>query len=44
MYDCPIYKTQQRGPGFVTSLFLKTKQPAKKWTIAGVGMLLDVVE
>jgi dynein heavy chain len=44
MYECPIYKTQQRGPGFVTSLFLKTKLPSRKWTIAGVGLLLDVVE
>ncbi|CCD17691.1 unnamed protein product [Trypanosoma congolense IL3000] len=43
-YECPVYKTQQRGPGFVVGFWLKTKQPAKKWTIAGVGLILDVVE
>jgi dynein heavy chain len=43
-YECPMYKTQARGPGFVVGFWLKTKAPAKKWTIAGVGLLLDVVE
>ncbi|KEG12669.1 dynein heavy chain [Trypanosoma grayi] len=43
-YECPVYKTQQRGPGFVVGFWLKTKQPAKRWTIAGVGLILDVVE
>lgn len=43
-YECPVYKTQQRGPGFVVGFWLKTKHPAKKWTIAGVGLVLDVVE
>ncbi|EPY30591.1 hypothetical protein STCU_03990 [Strigomonas culicis] len=43
-YECPLYKTQARGPGFVVGFFLKTKQPARKWIIAGVGLLLDVVE
>ncbi|CCW66761.1 unnamed protein product [Phytomonas sp. Hart1] len=43
-YECPVYKTQARGPGFVVSFFLKTKQPSRKWVIAGVGLLLDVVE
>jgi dynein heavy chain len=43
-YECPVYKTQIRGPGFVVGLHLKTKAPARKWVIAGVGMLLDVVE
>jgi len=43
-YECPMYKTQQRGPGFVVGFFLKTKQAPRKWVIAGVGLLLDVVE
>jgi len=43
-YECPVYKTQARGPGFVVGLFLKSKAPTRKWVIAGVGMLLDVVE
>jgi len=43
-YECPVYKTQARGPGFVVALHIKTKAPARKWVIAGVGLLLDVVE
>ena len=43
-YECPLYKTQMRGPGFVVGLWLKTKAPPRKWIIAGVGLLLDVVE
>jgi dynein heavy chain len=43
-YECPVYKTQARGPTYVVGMFLRTKQPARKWTIAGVGLLLDIVE
>eukprot|EP01059_Diplonema_ambulator_P034998 TRINITY_DN8108_c0_g1_i3.p1 TRINITY_DN8108_c0_g1~~TRINITY_DN8108_c0_g1_i3.p1 ORF type:complete len:4672 (+),score=1974.47 TRINITY_DN8108_c0_g1_i3:105-14120(+) len=43
-YPCPLYKTQQRGNGYVTTLYLRTKQPAIKWTIAGVACVLDVDE
>lgn len=43
-YECPVYKTQGRGHTIVVGLFFKTKQPARKWIIAGVGAILDVVE
>jgi len=43
-HETPMYKTQERGPGFVTALWLKTKQKSVKWTVAGVGVILDVVE
>jgi dynein heavy chain len=43
-YECPLYKTQARGGTFVVGLHLRTKQPARKWIIAGVGCILDVVE
>eukprot|EP00760_Papus_ankaliazontas_P013352 PhM_4_TR15700/c3_g1_i1/m.85000/K10408/DNAH; dynein heavy chain, axonemal len=43
-YECPLYKTQARGPGFVVALWLKSKHAARRWTVAGVGLLLDVVE
>jgi len=43
-YLCPLYKTQARGAGIVTGLYLKSKQHHRKWTIAGVALLLDVVE
>jgi dynein heavy chain len=52
MYECPTFKTKERGraneqvavgvcPGFVWSLFLKTKVHPNKWILAGVAMLLS---
>lgn len=41
MYQCPIYKTRQRGPTYVWTFNLKTKEKASKWTLAGVAMLLQ---
>ncbi|EDQ88776.1 outer dynein arm heavy chain beta [Monosiga brevicollis MX1] len=52
MYECPTFKTKERGraneqvavgvcPGFVWSLFLKTKQHPNKWILAGVALLLS---
>ncbi|XP_050294546.1 dynein beta chain, ciliary-like [Anthonomus grandis grandis] len=42
MYDCPVYKTRTRGPTFVWTFNLKTKEKASKWTLAGVAILLQV--
>jgi dynein heavy chain len=44
VYPCPVYKTQDRGVGFVCTCYIKTKQPPKKWVMAGVSLILDVVE
>jgi dynein heavy chain len=44
-YDCPVYKTQERGPDFVFSCKLKTaKHPPSRWVLAGVALLCDVVQ
>jgi dynein heavy chain len=48
IYRCPVYKQTERatpgfhtpGSGFVFMMQLKTKQPASKWVMAGVAMLL----
>lgn len=42
VYVCPVYKTVDRQNTFVFLAQLKTKQPAEKWVIAGVAMILDV--
>ena len=42
MYDCPVYKTRSRGPTFVWTFNLKTKEKASKWTLAGVAILLQI--
>ncbi|KAG7460462.1 dynein heavy chain 11, axonemal [Solea senegalensis] len=41
-YECPVYRTKQRGSTYVWSLHLRTKQPPARWIIAGVALLLSV--
>ncbi|XP_030605544.1 dynein heavy chain 11, axonemal [Archocentrus centrarchus] len=41
-FECPVYRTKQRGPTYVWTLHLRTKQPAAKWIVAGVALLLSV--
>mmetsp|Transcript_24997 Transcript_24997/g.74250 ORF Transcript_24997/g.74250 Transcript_24997/m.74250 type:complete len:4444 (+) Transcript_24997:3-13334(+) len=43
-YACPVYKTQFRGPTYVFTAGLKTKKPPSKWVMAGVSLLMSVVE
>jgi dynein heavy chain len=42
MYECPVYKTKQRGPTFVWTFNLKTREKPAKWTLGGVALLLQV--
>ncbi|XP_061561508.1 dynein heavy chain 9, axonemal isoform X3 [Phycodurus eques] len=42
MYQCPVYKTRQRGPTYVWTFNLKTKEKPSKWTLAGVALLLQI--
>uniref|UniRef100_A0A3Q3DHJ9 Dynein axonemal heavy chain 17 n=1 Tax=Hippocampus comes TaxID=109280 RepID=A0A3Q3DHJ9_HIPCM len=42
MYQCPVYKTRQRGPTYVWTFNLKTKEKSSKWTLAGVALLLQI--
>ncbi|CAG5911397.1 unnamed protein product [Menidia menidia] len=42
VYQCPVYKTPQRGPTYVWTFNLKTKDSPSKWTLAGVALLLQV--
>ena len=41
VYQCPVYKTEQRGPTFVFRAQLRTKSPASRWIMAGVALLMD---
>lgn len=41
-YQCPIYRTEQRGPTYVFTAQLKTKSPPARWVMAGVGLIMDV--
>ncbi|KAJ7315905.1 hypothetical protein JRQ81_002067 [Phrynocephalus forsythii] len=42
MYECPVYKTRTRGPTYVWTFNLKTKEKPAKWILAGVALLLQV--
>lgn len=42
MYECPVYKTRLRGPTYVWTFNLKTKEKAAKWVLAGVALLLQI--
>ncbi|BET02170.1 Dynein, axonemal heavy chain [Nesidiocoris tenuis] len=42
IYECPAYKTKLRGPTYVWTFNLKTKQKPAKWVLAGVGVLLGI--
>uniref|UniRef100_A0A8D1DBX7 Dynein axonemal heavy chain 9 n=1 Tax=Sus scrofa TaxID=9823 RepID=A0A8D1DBX7_PIG len=42
VYPCPLYKTCQRGPTYVWTFHLKTKEKPVKWVLAGVALLLQI--
>ncbi|XP_063098488.1 dynein axonemal heavy chain 9 isoform X2 [Cavia porcellus] len=42
VYSCPVYKTRQRGPTYVWTFNLKTKESPSKWVLAGVALLLQI--
>uniref|UniRef100_A0A803WAD3 Dynein axonemal heavy chain 17 n=1 Tax=Ficedula albicollis TaxID=59894 RepID=A0A803WAD3_FICAL len=42
LYPCPLYRTRQRGPTYVWTLNLKTKESPSKWVLAGVALLLQI--
>jgi dynein heavy chain len=39
VYECPVYRTRTRGPTYVWTFNLKTKERPQKWTLAGVCLL-----
>uniref|UniRef100_A0A8C4MX94 Dynein axonemal heavy chain 11 n=1 Tax=Equus asinus asinus TaxID=83772 RepID=A0A8C4MX94_EQUAS len=40
-YECPVYKTKMRGPNYVWTFRLKSKEKTAKWVLAGVALLLE---
>ncbi|KAJ3023806.1 hypothetical protein HKX48_000940 [Thoreauomyces humboldtii] len=39
VYECPVYRTRQRGPTFIWTFNLKTKERPQKWMLGGVCLL-----
>ncbi|NXG00743.1 DYH9 protein, partial [Sakesphorus luctuosus] len=42
LYPCPVYRTRQRGPTYVWTFNLKSKDSPSRWVLAGVALLLQV--
>ncbi|XP_070581054.1 dynein beta chain, ciliary-like isoform X2 [Ptychodera flava] len=42
IYECPVYKTKDRGPTYVWTFNLKTREKAARWTLGGVALILQV--
>ncbi|XP_010139453.1 PREDICTED: dynein heavy chain 17, axonemal-like, partial [Buceros rhinoceros silvestris] len=42
VYECPVYKTRMRGPTYVWTFNLKTKENTAKWVLAAVALLLQI--
>lgn len=42
IYECPAYKTKQRGSTHIWTFNLKTKEKPAKWVLGGVALLLQV--
>ncbi|ORY39399.1 hypothetical protein BCR33DRAFT_720231 [Rhizoclosmatium globosum] len=42
VYECPVYRTRQRGPTFVWTFNLKTKERPQKWVLGGVALLASI--
>ncbi|KAM4735000.1 dynein axonemal heavy chain 11 [Anableps anableps] len=41
-FECPVYRTKQRGSTYVWAFHLRTKEPPSQWVVAGVALLLSV--
>jgi dynein heavy chain len=39
VYECPVYRTRTRGPTYIWTFNLKTKERQQKWILAGVCLL-----
>lgn len=40
-YECPVYTTKRRGPHYIWTFRLQSKEKTAKWVLAGVALLLE---
>jgi len=43
VFQCPVYMTQRRGPTYVFSAELRSKESKDKWVLAGVCLIMDII-
>lgn len=41
IYECPLYRTRQRGPTYIWTFNLKTKEKQQKWILGGVSLICN---
>ena len=41
-YECPVYKTRQRGPTYIWTFNLRSREKATKWILAGACLILQI--
>jgi dynein heavy chain, axonemal len=42
VYECPVYRTKSRGPTYIWTFNLRTRERPAKWVLGGVCLLLQV--
>jgi dynein heavy chain, axonemal len=42
VYECPVYRTKSRGPTYIWTFNLRTRERPAKWILGGVCLLLQV--
>ncbi|XP_023565616.1 dynein heavy chain 11, axonemal [Octodon degus] len=40
-YECPVYKNKTRGPTYIWTFRLRSREKTAKWVLAGVALLLE---
>ncbi|OQS01914.1 dynein heavy chain [Thraustotheca clavata] len=43
IFECPVYRTQQRGSTYIFTAQLRSKAPAAKWVLAGAILVMEIV-
>ncbi|CAK4776251.1 unnamed protein product [Aphanomyces euteiches] len=43
IFECPVYRTQQRGPTYIFTAQLRSKAPPAKWVLGGACLVMEVV-
>jgi hypothetical protein len=41
-YECPVYKTRQRGPTYIWTFNLRSREKPTKWILAGACLILQI--
>lgn len=44
LYQCPLYKTRQRGASFIWLVGLRSKVPTSRWVMAGAALIMEAAE